>query len=535
MYPYQHQPSRSPGNQGPSTSQQFLENVETAASRFKRAFGRKRPSRAADDEQGTQSDAPTIRKMTPVSRISQFIPRKDPKSALQAATSSFQTLGQRMNKPLPPRVSSQIGPPPDLDLSRPPPPSPPPQEQSARRTSEEPRKSHSKTRSSPVPVNRKTVYRTSQLVGGPEISAAIEYMLDPPSKHSVSPPLSKAIEPAGVSPPSRSPPSPKMMRRGSYGKEVTPVAPAPVNAGKRRSMSLSMIPSFQASVSPAPPQLSSYQAPPSSFNLSPQPAVVHHRSHSTLPTFNPSPSVTEPSAVRTDAYASGIISHTNPDKSSNNIKGNLMAWSTPPTTPTPSPSRSQRNPSPSHSKTASMVASIGPAATAATGLAMNFSKRAYEKVNSMWSGPASASPSSHQSGIHSQHGSDSSGNMGRVKSRLNGNTHGGYGGSFSDVETNRRRTGGGHSLGSPHSGGMQDSPMGPNLGTMLRPPFRRSIPGGGLVFGRPLADCVRDTKPLVVVGDEGGAGIEARFIPALVLRCVQHIERWGITEEGLFR
>jgi hypothetical protein len=177
-----------------------------------------------------------------------------------------------------------------------------------------------------------------------------------------------------------------------------------------------------------------------------------------------------------------------------------------------------------------MVASIGPAATAATGMAMNFSKRAYEKVNSMW-GPSSASAANNSSGgVHCPgQGQESSGPaVSRVKPRLSGNGHGhgNYGGSFSDVETSRRRM--------MPSGGM-DQPIGPNLGTMLRPPFRRTLQGGGLVFGRPLVDCVRDTKPLVVLGNAAGADIEARFIPALVLRCVQHIERWGITEEGLFR
>lgn len=76
---------------------------------------------------------------------------------------------------------------------------------------------------------------------------------------------------------------------------------------------------------------------------------------------------------------------------------------------------------------------------------------------------------------------------------------------------------------------------GPNLGTMLRPPFRKAGVTN-LVFGRSLAGCVRDTKPLVVLGpSDVDLGREGRFIPALVLRCIQHIERWGIEEEGIFR
>lgn len=185
-----------------------------------------------------------------------------------------------------------------------------------------------------------------------------------------------------------------------------------------------------------------------------------------------------------------------------------------------------------------MVASIGPAAT---GMAMNLSKRAYEKVNSMWA--PTANRTSH-SNPHSAQGSDSSDlSSSRVsyahhpsKSRLNPSNYSGYGGSMSDAEITRRRMGvqmSTHGNGASH-GRMDEQPVGPNLGTMLRPPFRRFTQGGGLVFGRPLAECVRDTKPLVVVGGHEDA-VEARYIPALVLRCVQHLEKWGLPEEGLFR
>jgi hypothetical protein len=184
-----------------------------------------------------------------------------------------------------------------------------------------------------------------------------------------------------------------------------------------------------------------------------------------------------------------------------------------------------------------MVASIGPAATAATGMAMNLSKRAYEKVNSMWT--PTASRTSH-SNPHSAQGSDSSDpSSSRVshahhpsRARMNYSNYSGYGGSMSDVETTRRRMG--MQMNTHGHGRMNEQPVGPNLGTMLRPPFRMFAQGGGLVFGRPLAECVRATKPLVVVGGHEDA-VEARFIPALVLRCVQHLERWGLSEEGLFR
>ena len=72
--------------------------------------------------------------------------------------------------------------------------------------------------------------------------------------------------------------------------------------------------------------------------------------------------------------------------------------------------------------------------------------------------------------------------------------------------------------------------------------------GGGAVFGRRLADCVRDTaaddvKQKLLAGDYYGEGwendevppLEERLLPALVLRCAQHLLIWGIQEEGLFR
>lgn len=93
---------------------------------------------------------------------------------------------------------------------------------------------------------------------------------------------------------------------------------------------------------------------------------------------------------------------------------------------------------------------------------------------------------------------------------------------------------------------------GPNLGRLVRPPLGGS--GTRLVFGRDLAECVRDTAVGVgVPGWEsyakkerssvlsmdmevvGAKALEGRRLPALVTRCAQHIEKWGVQEEGLFR
>ncbi|KAH7108085.1 hypothetical protein BKA62DRAFT_680995 [Auriculariales sp. MPI-PUGE-AT-0066] len=86
------------------------------------------------------------------------------------------------------------------------------------------------------------------------------------------------------------------------------------------------------------------------------------------------------------------------------------------------------------------------------------------------------------------------------------------------------------------------TPAGPDIGPCLRPP-KTASGTGGLVFGRTLADCVRDTRAvprvLIVSSGEDRAGpvadIEHRVLPVLIVRCVQHLRRWGVEEEGLFR
>ncbi|KAG2032469.1 hypothetical protein BDR03DRAFT_970000 [Suillus americanus] len=106
---------------------------------------------------------------------------------------------------------------------------------------------------------------------------------------------------------------------------------------------------------------------------------------------------------------------------------------------------------------------------------------------------------------------------------------------------------------------------GPILGKRLRGPVRLSPRGagvagvaGGLVFGRDIKTCVRDTAIDSVraalrakefdssaIHDADGtpssapsvpsAALESRQLPALVVRCAQHILTWGVQELGLFR
>ncbi|KZV70673.1 RhoGAP-domain-containing protein [Peniophora sp. CONT] len=86
---------------------------------------------------------------------------------------------------------------------------------------------------------------------------------------------------------------------------------------------------------------------------------------------------------------------------------------------------------------------------------------------------------------------------------------------------------------------LSSQSQGNSLGPVLRGPKAQS----GLVFGRPLNDAVRDTAlehvRTAMNGEWPDAGPSApladRALPALVVRCVQHIMTWGLEEEGLFR
>ncbi|KXN90808.1 Rho GTPase-activating protein gacZ [Leucoagaricus sp. SymC.cos] len=97
------------------------------------------------------------------------------------------------------------------------------------------------------------------------------------------------------------------------------------------------------------------------------------------------------------------------------------------------------------------------------------------------------------------------------------------------------------------------SSTGPTLGILLRGPVRNrngAFAASGIVFGRELARCVRDTAIWTEKEDMGtkqesdgrelmgGPELkiyERRMLPAVVARCAQHILIWGVQEEGLFR
>jgi len=119
-----------------------------------------------------------------------------------------------------------------------------------------------------------------------------------------------------------------------------------------------------------------------------------------------------------------------------------------------------------------------------------------------------------------------------------------------------RRTPGTYSVGSVSVTSCSDDAFvssEPVFGVLLRGPLRnrRGAPAtSGVVFQRDLTRCVRDTAIWVGKEDIGNQResdteeligrpelliYERRMLPALVVRCAQHLLVWGVQEEGLFR
>jgi hypothetical protein len=104
---------------------------------------------------------------------------------------------------------------------------------------------------------------------------------------------------------------------------------------------------------------------------------------------------------------------------------------------------------------------------------------------------------------------------------------------------------------------FMQQPDGPRIGRRLRGPVRSKSGAaavGGVVFGQELQRCVemtraervRDRLAAAATSNEGAgeaesmlkervAVLEERMLPAIVVRCAQHLMTWGVQEEGLFR
>ncbi|RPD63926.1 RhoGAP-domain-containing protein [Lentinus tigrinus ALCF2SS1-6] len=312
-----------------------------------------------------------------------------------------------------------------------------------------------------------------------------------------------------------------------------------LKARNRRSASLSLAP-LRTSGKTSPPI--AVQSPPRNFSENPL-----------------SPSRDTPTLTRT--AATGIIAPVNGGGSvqttDNNIRGRLAAWTAVQASspqahversvtdlPSPQPRRppgtlSPPPVNPTFRQTAvSMTGSLAPAA----GIAMGFGKRAVEKVGRAWGGLTSSTSN------HSGYSSSSSTGMSDSASGYASSHHSGPTGrkarrkaphAFSNAS----------SISSLASSSSEDHfvPTGPQLGSRLRGP-KLSSSGlsivGGLVFKRDLRSCVYETAADVVLTRLAGGQqdaffgfrpLESRLLPALVLRCAQHILRWGVQEEGLFR
>jgi hypothetical protein len=267
--------------------------------------------------------------------------------------------------------------------------------------------------------------------------------------------------------------------------------------------------------------------------------------------------------IWTDANEHGFLSNSN-DQSRNigsGIRGRLAAWTSnnsrisPPPSPSIEVNRSVSSKLPGgfRQTTLSISGNLAPAA-------IDLGKRAMEKIGRSW---GKSNYPSVQLSSRSDHAPNSipppsykdkfSGYISRSHPNNSGSSHSI---PISNSSKHKRRTpdgpSGTWSIGSSQSSvsvddkmSMQSGAASLNFGRITRGPL--SV-GGGMVFGRRLGDCVRDTamedvKQKLLSGEYYGEGwwdetippLQDRLLPALVLRCAQHLLAWGIQEEGLFR
>ncbi len=343
----------------------------------------------------------------------------------------------------------------------------------------------------------------------------------------------------------------------SFHELVTPPKSSPTNSLKarnRRSMSLNLGPTF-AKIYVPPSSATATTVSDAKYS-----SKSFDETHPRLP-----PSVSQETPTLTRAAANGIISPSSAGLQStgNNIRGRLAAWSATNTAnpsqrslPPPPPRHSPANSSPSRHSPTPPSSSRQPTVSMTGGFGL--AKRAVEKMNRAWGGFSSGSSNSgYSSSSSTAPSSYSDHNLARISSNQSGLGRNGK---------KSRRTpdapSGAWSVNSANSS-ISDSdafmtPSGPYLGKQLRGPMRTKGGGGGavggIVFGRDLKSVTRETA--VGVGVQFSAAdldkvlgpdraglvdkdhlqmLERRMLPAIVVRCAQHLLLWGIQEEGLFR
>ena len=204
--------------------------------------------------------------------------------------------------------------------------------------------------------------------------------------------------------------------------------------------------------------------------------------------------------------------------------------------------------------------------TSMTGTGLGQVKRAVEKMGWKWGMSLSPSTSGSSSGHTSSSSitnapSSRSSDYGLVRTNSNRSTpsvhshvksshsYGSAAGSGGGKGRTPDAPSGAYSIPSLPSKSESDpfaSSSGPSLGTMLRGGLRNKngVVTSGVVFGKALMIVTRETG--INVRKEMGSGggvekdglvleLEKRLLPAIVVRCAQHLLIWGVQEEGLFR
>ncbi|KAJ7188304.1 hypothetical protein C8R46DRAFT_878323 [Mycena filopes] len=307
---------------------------------------------------------------------------------------------------------------------------------------------------------------------------------------------------------------------------------ASVRSTKPRSMSLNVGSSqpFVQTNAPLSPKLSTETAPPMT------------------------PSTPRETPTLTRAAAAGIISPSSSGLQStgNNIRGRLAAWTatnnSTQSASVPRPEQPVTVPPQPRQQAISISAGFAPAA----GLA----KRAVEKMG-RWGGFSSSSSNSGYSSSPSSTAPSSYSSVDNGLVRTNSNS-----GPSGKAPKHRRTPNSASSAwsinSSNHSSSISDvdafaPPPGPILGKRLRGPLKVTTTGanaGSVVFGGRLKVVVSETavtvggrrgRDIEDLGSQTTAGLpllkllEHRMLPALVVRCAQHLLIWGVQEEGLFR
>ncbi|KAF8552504.1 RhoGAP-domain-containing protein [Imleria badia] len=253
------------------------------------------------------------------------------------------------------------------------------------------------------------------------------------------------------------------------------------------------------------------------------------------------------SSLPSDATRDAVARHTNAISSLNQAyqSATTRVERTLPDLPDPPPKTT--SPPQTHSPQQQSIRQTAISMTSGFAPAAGLARRAVERMGRVWGSKSSfSSPLASPLGELSSNGR--TGLPSRTTSSHSESTHHGHG----------RRVR--HHPQTPSVSSTASSVSdheGPQLGRRIRGPVRASGVGG-FVFGRELKTCVEETAIDSILSvlhaqnlgqDERGnsdtsermqwsqpsAPLESRHVPALVVRCAQHILAWGVQEQGLFR